>query len=107
MSRHKRGKKKNKTETGDNFLKCNSSQKQMSHYLSTIRKALNDDVVTLLLGADKGKDFFINHNTASVKILHSFKQNTLAIIADAIQGWKKVLIMNFNMFLIAFKNRLI
>jgi len=69
-------------QTTLSLLKCNSSQQQISHYLSTIRKALNDDVVPLLLGADKGKDFFINHNTASVKILHSFKQNTLAIIAD-------------------------
>jgi hypothetical protein len=64
------------------LLKCNSSQPQMSHYLAQIRSAMEKDIVPQLLGANKGKEFFLKHNTESVRILHDFTNEKLAIIAD-------------------------
>ena len=64
------------------MLKCNTSQQQISHYLQQIRTAINIDFVPLFLGANKGKEFFLNHNTTSVKILHDFEQDQLAIVVD-------------------------
>ena len=64
------------------LLKCNSTQSQMSHYLAQIRTAMETYIVPQLLGAQKGKEFFLRHNTESVRILHSFTDEKLAIIAD-------------------------
>ena len=64
------------------LLKCNTTQQQISHFLAQIREALNKDIVTKFLGAKMGKEFFLNHNTTSVKILHDFKDETLAVIVD-------------------------
>jgi hypothetical protein len=64
------------------LLKFNSTQQQISSYLAQIREALNKHVVPKFLGAKMGKVFFLKHNTESVKILHDFKKDTLAIIAD-------------------------
>jgi len=64
------------------LLNSDTSQQQISHFLALIRKAMNVDIVPLFLGANKGKHFFLNHNTSSVKLLHDFDKNVLAIIAD-------------------------
>ena len=64
------------------LLKCNTSQQQISHYLSQIRTAMNQDVVHLFLGAKREKKFFLKHNTESVKILHNFDDDQLAVICD-------------------------
>ncbi len=62
------------------LLKYNTSQQQISHYLSVIRSAMNTD--PMFLGAIKGKKYFLKHNTESGKILHDFKDDDLAIIVD-------------------------
>jgi hypothetical protein len=64
------------------LMKCNTSQQQISHYLDQIRSVMNEEFVPKFLGAHKGKDFFLKHNTESVKILHDFDVDTLAVIAD-------------------------
>jgi hypothetical protein len=64
------------------MLKFDTSQQQISHYLCQIRNAINNEFVPQFLGAHKGKDFFLKHNTQSVKILHDFEDDCLAIIAD-------------------------
>ena len=64
------------------LLKSNTTQQQISHYLSQIREAINRDFVPLFLGANKGKQFFLQHNTESVKILHELQNDELAIIVD-------------------------
>ena len=64
------------------MLKCNTTQQQISHYLAQIRQAMNDEFVPLFLGANKGKKFFLQHNTESVKILHELENDVLAIIVD-------------------------
>ena len=64
------------------LLNSDTSQQQISHFLALIRKAMNVDIVPLFLGANKGKHFFLNHNTSSVKILHDLDKNVLAIIVD-------------------------
>jgi hypothetical protein len=64
------------------MLKTDTTQQQISHYLSQIRVAINNEFVPLYLGADKGKDFFLKHNTDSVKVLHQMKDDELAVIVD-------------------------
>jgi hypothetical protein len=43
---------------------------------------MHTDCVPLFLGAHKGKDFFLKYNTESVRILHNFKEDDLAIVVD-------------------------
>jgi hypothetical protein len=62
--------------------KFETSQLQISHYLCQIRNAINKEFVPEFLGAHKGKKFFLKHNTESVRILHDFVDDDLAIIAD-------------------------
>lgn len=65
------------------MLKSHTSQQQISHYLAQIRHAINEEFVPLFLGANKGKDFFLKHNTVRVRALHDFGTNEiLAVIAD-------------------------
>ena len=64
------------------MFKSNTSQQQISHYLAQIRKAMNEEVVPLFLGANKSKKFFLNHNTESVKVLHNLQDDVLAIVVD-------------------------
>ena len=64
------------------MFKTNTSQQQISHYLDQIRSAMHEEVVPLLLGSNKGKDFFLMHNTQSVKALHNLADDVLALIAD-------------------------
>ena len=64
------------------MLKSNTSQQQISHYLAQIRSAMNKDIVPLFLGAQKDKDFYLKHNTESVKIIHDLAEDVLAVIVD-------------------------
>jgi hypothetical protein len=64
------------------MLKSNTSQQQISHYLSQIRIAINNDFVPFFLGAKKDKEYFIQHNTESIKALHNLDNETLAIVVD-------------------------
>ena len=64
------------------MFKSNTSQQQISHYLAQIRTAISIEFVPLFLGANKGMDFFLTHNTESVKVLHNFSDDILAVIAD-------------------------
>ena len=64
------------------MFKSNTNQQQISHYLAQIRVAINKDFVPLFLGANKGKPFFLKHNTDSVKILHEMEDEALAIVVD-------------------------
>ena len=43
---------------------------------------MNKDIVHQFLGANKGRDFYLRHNTESVRILHDLTDETLAVIAD-------------------------
>jgi hypothetical protein len=43
---------------------------------------MNEEFVPKFLGANKGKEFFLQHNTQSFKILHDFTNDMLAVIAD-------------------------
>jgi hypothetical protein len=64
------------------MLKFETSQLQISHYLCQIRTAINIEFVPEFLGAHKGKNFFLKHNSQSVRILHDFVDNDLAITPD-------------------------
>ena len=64
------------------MFKTHTSQQQISHYLDQIRSEMHEEVVPLLLGSNKGKDFFLMHNTQSVKALHNLADDVLALIAD-------------------------
>ena len=64
------------------LLKCNTTQPQISHYLAQIRSAMEKDIVPKFSGAHKGKEFFLRHNTESVRILHDFTNEKLAVVAD-------------------------
>jgi hypothetical protein len=43
---------------------------------------MEKDIVPKFLGAHKGKEFFLRHNTESVRILHDFTNEKLAEVAD-------------------------
>ena len=65
------------------FFKKNTTQQQISHYLNQIRIAINKDFVPLFLGANKERQFFLNHNDLSTKTLHQLDEDDLAIVVDA------------------------
>jgi len=65
------------------MLNCNTTQQQISHYLSQIRNAMNIEFVQKSLGANKDRDYFLKHNTQSVKIFHDFTDDMLAVSADS------------------------
>ena len=64
------------------MLKSNTSQQQVSHYLAQIRVAMNEEIVPLFLGTRNGREFFLNHNTDSVKELHQLEDDVLVVIID-------------------------
>jgi hypothetical protein len=70
-------------QTSIAMLKSNTTQQQISQYLRTIRTAINKDFVPFFLGANKSRNFFIQHNHDTVKELHQLKNDDLAIFADA------------------------
>lgn len=65
------------------LLKNQTNQQQISNYLNQIRIAINKDFVPLFLGANKGREFFLNHNAISTKTLHELEDDALAIVVDA------------------------
>ena len=65
------------------LLKTNTTQQQISQYLSTIRKAINKDFVEFFLGANKEREFYIKHNNICTIELHQLQPDELAIFADA------------------------
>lgn len=65
------------------LLKINTSQQQISHYLSQIRQSIYKDFVPLFLGANKKRSLFLEHNTKSAACLFNMKKSDLAIVADA------------------------
>jgi hypothetical protein len=64
------------------LFECYTTRPQISHYLAQIRSAMEKDIVPKFLGAHKGKEFFLRHNTESVRILHDFTNEKLAVVAD-------------------------
>lgn len=60
-----------------------TTQSQISSYLSQIRTAIYKDFVPFYIGSKNERSFFINHNNEMVKKLYSLKNDELAIIADA------------------------
>lgn len=59
------------------------SQRQISHYLEQIRKAIYKDFVPFFLCTqNKTRKFFLKHNTSTTKILFNMNDNDLAIIVD-------------------------
>jgi hypothetical protein len=64
------------------LLKSNTDQRHISAYLEQIRVAMNEEIVPLFLGANKSKEFFLKHNTDSVKALYELKEDVLAVVVD-------------------------
>lgn len=60
----------------------NTSQTQISHYLSQIREAIYKDFVPYFLGCNKDRKFFLNHNNEMVKNLFDLKSDDLVIVID-------------------------
>jgi hypothetical protein len=65
------------------MFKNQTSQQQISHYLGQIRKAILKDFVPHFLGANKGRSFFLKHNTTTITELYDLHNEELAIIVDA------------------------
>lgn len=66
------------------MLKNDSTQQQISRYLSQIRIAINENFVPLFLGAkSRTREFFLEHNTPTCNELFNFdNQGLLCAIAD-------------------------
>jgi hypothetical protein len=64
------------------LFKNQTNQRQISHYLSQIRAAINSDFVPIYLGAHKGREFFLRHNSKTAKVLHEMDDKTLAVVVD-------------------------
>lgn len=60
----------------------NTSQIQISQYLSQIREAIYKDFVPYFLGCNKQREFFLNHNNEMVKHLFDLKPDDLVIVLD-------------------------
>lgn len=60
----------------------NTSQQNISLYLFQIRKAIYNNFVPHFLGANKTREFFLNHNNKTTLKLHNLKEDELAIVAD-------------------------
>jgi hypothetical protein len=64
------------------MFKNGTSQRQISHYLYQIRTAINNEFVPKYLGANKGKEFFLKHNSNTTRVLHDMDPETLAVVVD-------------------------
>ena len=65
------------------MFKNNSSQQKISHYLATIRKAINKDFVPYFLGANsRSREFFLNQNNLTSKELYNLNKDDLVVIVD-------------------------
>jgi hypothetical protein len=65
------------------MFKNNTSQHQISHYLTQIREAINKDFVPYFLGSKKNREFFLKHNNVTTTELHGMKEDQLAVFVDA------------------------
>jgi hypothetical protein len=59
-----------------------TSQSSISDYLKITREAILIDFVPLYLGPQRGREFFLQHNTPTVKILHNLADDDLALVVD-------------------------
>ena len=64
------------------YYRNNTSQQDISRYLSQIRCSIYKDFVPCFLGAAKDREFYLNHNNLTVKEIHRMDIDELAIIAD-------------------------
>jgi hypothetical protein len=64
------------------MFKKTSNQQKISHYLSQIRNAIYNDFVPFFLGANKQREFYLQHNNSTVIELHQLKREDLAIFVD-------------------------
>lgn len=60
----------------------NTSQNEISNYLSQIRTAINNDFVNFYLGSNRKREFFLKHNNIMAKELHDLNDDILTIVAD-------------------------
>ncbi len=88
------------------MLKCNTTQQQISHYQSQIRNAINIEFAPKFLGANKHRQYFLKHNTQSVKILHDFTDDMLAVIADGTYTRLEICANNNFQYLLFSKQKL-
>jgi hypothetical protein len=58
------------------------TQREISHYLTQIRNAINKNFVPFFLGTTKEREFFLKRNTKTAKILFDLKDDDLAIVVD-------------------------
>lgn len=64
------------------FLKSESTQQIISHYLDHIRMAIYKEFTPYFLGADKNREFYLQHNNLTTTTLHRMEKDVLAVIAD-------------------------
>ena len=70
-------------QTTLSYFKNNTSQQDISNYLAQIRNAIYKDFVPFFLGASsRSREFFINHNTETARILYDLKSDDLVAVAD-------------------------
>lgn len=62
------------------FLNC--SQRDVSRYLDQIRISIANDFVPFFLGANRSRQFFLNHTSESAKKLFNLRNKYLAVVAD-------------------------
>jgi hypothetical protein len=63
------------------MFKTNTSQQEISSYLSQIRHAINKDFVPFFLGAKhKSRDFFLDHNTPTAIELYNIKDQLVVVV---------------------------
>lgn len=59
-----------------------ANKASISAYLKLVRESIFNDFVPLFLGPQKGREFFLKHNTPTVKILHDLAEDHLALVVD-------------------------
>jgi hypothetical protein len=74
--------KKPQQETLAMMFSESTNQKSVSDYLRIAREAIYNDFVPLFLGPQRGREFFLQHNTPTVKILHDLADDDLALVVD-------------------------
>ncbi len=59
---------------------------------------MHEEVRSVFLGANEGKEFFLKHNSLSVKTIHNLADDVLEIIADGTYTRleKRALVKNVN-----------
>jgi hypothetical protein len=59
-----------------------TQQKEISNFLAQIRSAIYNDFVPYFLGPSRGREYFLQHNNVTTKILHKMKDDELAVFPD-------------------------